>query len=238
MKLGIDSFAAATINQRTRKLQSGTQAIEDLIERAIAAEKAGLDTFAVGEHHRPEYFDSANHVLLGAIAAKTSNIRLVSAVTVLSAADPVRVFQNFSTLDLLSKGRVEIVAGRGSFSEAFPLFGYSFSEYDELFEEKLDLLIKIRDNENLTWKGKFRASLFKQTVYPRPYQKNLPIWRGVGGSAESFVKAGEKGLPLMIAIIGGETHHFRPLVDMYKKAYKDSGHRAEDMKISMHAIGY
>jgi probable LLM family oxidoreductase len=177
-------------------------------------------------------------LILAAAAARTKRIKLTSAVTVLSAADPVRVFQNFATLDIISKGRAEIVAGRGSFVEAYPLFGLNLQEYDQLFEEKLELLLKIRDNEFVTWSGKYRPSMKNQPVYPRPLQNHLPIWRGVGGTPESFVKAGLMGLPLMVAIIGGETHRFRPLVDLYRQAGKQAGYKPEQLTVGMHAFGY
>lgn len=198
----------------------------------------GLDTFAIGEHHRRDFLDSANIVILAAAAARTKRIKLSSGVTVLSAADPVRVFQNFATLDLVSNGRAEIVAGRGSFTEAYPLFGLRLNDYDELFEEKLDLLLKIRDNETITWKGKFRPALNNQAIYPRPVQKQLPIYRGVGGTPASFVRAGQMGLPLMVAVIGGQTHRFRPLIDLYRRAFKESGHPIENMKVGLHSLGF
>jgi alkanesulfonate monooxygenase SsuD/methylene tetrahydromethanopterin reductase-like flavin-dependent oxidoreductase (luciferase family) len=172
----------------------------------------GLDSFAIGEHYRKEFLDSANAVILAAAAATTKNIRLGSAVTVLSSADPVRIFQNFATLDLISKGRAEIVAGRGSFTDGFPLFGLDLHDYGDLFEEKLELLLKIRDNEFVTWSGKFRTPLRNQPIYPRPLQKEIPIYRGVGGTTASFIKAGQQGLPLVVAVIGGQTERFRPMV--------------------------
>jgi alkanesulfonate monooxygenase SsuD/methylene tetrahydromethanopterin reductase-like flavin-dependent oxidoreductase (luciferase family) len=192
--------------------------MQRLIEQIEYADKIGLDVFGIGEHHRMEFLDSAPAVILAAAAARTNQIRLTSAVTVLSAADPVRVFQEFSTLDLLSHGRAEMVVGRGSSIEAFPLFGYRLEDYDSLFEEKLDLLLKIRNNEHVYWSGKYRPSMTGQGVYPRPLQNPLPIWIGIGGTPESFVRAGLLGLPLMAAIIGGETHRFRPFVDPYRQA--------------------
>jgi alkanesulfonate monooxygenase SsuD/methylene tetrahydromethanopterin reductase-like flavin-dependent oxidoreductase (luciferase family) len=189
--------------------------LQRLIEQIERADQIGLDVFGVGEHHRREFLDSAPAVILGAAAAKTQRIRLTSAVTVLSAADPVRVFQEFATLDLLSQGRVKMVVGRGSSIEAFPLFGFRLEDYDSLFEEKLNLLLKIRDNEHVYWSGEYRPTLNGKGVYPRPLQNPLPIWVGVGGTPESFVRAGLLGLPLMVAIIGGETRRFRPLIDLY-----------------------
>jgi probable LLM family oxidoreductase len=197
-----------------------------------------LDIFGIGEHHRKGFLDSAPTLILAAAAARTKRIRLTSAVTVLSAADPVRVFQNFATLDLISGGRAEMVAGRGSFIEAFPLFGLRLEDYDELFSEKLDLLLKIRDNEFVTRSGKFRPALNNLPVYPRPLQDPFPIWIGVGGTPESFVRAGLLGLPLMVAIIGGETHNFAPLVELYRESGKRAGHDPEKLKVGMHSLGY
>jgi probable LLM family oxidoreductase len=237
MEIGIDSFAAQFDKRKTTD-GSGAEALSLLLDRIEYADKMGLDVFGIGEHHRKDFLDSAPTLILAAAAARTKRIKLASAVTVLSAADPVRVFQNFATLDLLSKGRAEIVAGRGSFVEAYPLFGLNLQDYNELFEEKLELLLKIRDNEFVTWSGKFRPAMNNQAVYPRPMQNQLPIWRGVGGTPESFIKAGLMGLPLMIAIIGGETHRFRPLVDLYRKAGKQAGYKPEQLVVGMHAFGY
>ena len=209
-----------------------------MLDRIEHADKAGLDIFGIGEHHRKEFLDSAPTMILAAAAACTKRIRLTSAVTVLSAADPVRVFQNFATLDLISKGRAEMVVGRGSFIEAFPLFGLNLQDYDALFIEKLDLLLNIRKNEFVTWSGKFRPALHNQPIYPRPLQNPLPVWLGVGGTPQSFVRAGTLGLPLMVAIIGGETHRFRPLVDLYREAGKKAGHSPEQLKVGLHSIGY
>lgn len=217
---------------------SAPDAIRQLLERIEQADQAGLDVFGVGEHHRPEFLDSAATMILAAAAARTGRIRLTSAVTVLSAADPVRVFQNFATLDLISQGRAEIVVGRGSFIEAFPLFGLQLGDYDTLFTENLDLLLMIRANEHVHWSGQHRAALTGQGVYPRPLQDPLPIWLGVGGTPASFARAGTLGLPLMVAIIGGETHRFRPLVDLYREAGRRAGHPPEQLKVGMHALGY
>ena len=192
----------------------------------------------MGEHHRKEFLDSAPAIILAAAAARTKRIRLTSAVAVLSAADPVRVFQNFATLDLVSQGRAEMVVGRGSFTEAFPLFGLNLQDYDQLFSEKLDLLLNIRDKEVVNWSGKFRPTLENQAIYPRPAQEQLPIWLGVGGTPQSFVRAGMLGLPLMVAIIGGETHRFRPLIDLYRAAGKQAGHAPEKLKVGLHSLGY
>jgi probable LLM family oxidoreductase len=236
MEIGIDSFAAATTSTDTTN--NSMASLSDLLERIEHADKVGLDVFGIGEHHRKEFLDSAPVILLAAAAARTHRIRLTSAVTVLSAADPVRVFQNFATLDLVSKGRAEMVVGRGSFIESFPLFGLNLHDYDELFSEKLDLLLQIRDNESVTWSGKFRPALHNQSIYPRPIQSPLPIWVGVGGTPESFVRAGTLGLPLMVAIIGGETRQFRPLVDLYRTAGKRAGHAPEQLKVGVHSLGY
>jgi probable LLM family oxidoreductase len=233
MKIGIDSFAAAPTDGRSQ-----AQAIAELLDRICAADAVGLDVFGLGEHHRAEFLDSAPTLLLAAAAARTKTIRLTSAVTVLSVADPVRVFQNFATLDLLSNGRAEMVVGRGSFIEAFPLFGYDMAMYEDLFEEKLGLLLQLRDNEAVTWKGRFRPELTGQKVYPRPVQTKIPIWVGVGGTPESFVRAGKLGLPLMVAIIGGETHRFRPLVDLYRQAGAKAGYGPSELKVGLHSLGY
>jgi probable LLM family oxidoreductase len=236
MQVGIDSFAAA--HDDSSLSISPSERLRGLVEQIERADQLGLDAFGVGEHHRREFLDSAPVVILGAAAARTQNIRLTSAVTVLSAADPVRVFQEFATLDLLSKGRAEMVVGRGSFVEAFPLFGLRLEDYDSLFEEKLDLLLKIRDNEYVNWSGEYRPTLNGQGIYPRPVQEPLPIWIGVGGTPESFVRAGLLGLPLMVAIIGGQTHRFRPLVDLYKATGRRAGHSPDKLKVGVHSLGY
>jgi probable LLM family oxidoreductase len=236
VEIGIDSFAAA-YDEASLAL-SGADRLRDLVEQIEHADQVGLDVFGIGEHHRRDYLDSAPAVILAAAATRTKRIRLTSAVTVLSSADPVRVFQNFATLDLLSRGRAEIVAGRGSFVDSFPLFGLRLEDYDSLFAENLDLLLKIRANEHVHWSGKHRAPLTGQGVYPRPLQDPLPIWLGVGGSPQSFVRAGDLGLPLMVAIIGGETRRFRPLVDLYWEAGARAGHPADRLKVGLHSLGY
>ena len=236
MQIGIDSFAAAYDDSSLAV--SPSDRLRNLVEQIEHADQVGLDVFGIGEHHRREYLDSAPAVILGAAAARTLRIRLTSAVTVLSAADPVRVFQNFATLDLLSQGRAEMIVGRGSFIEAFPLFGLRLEDYDSLFAEKLDLLLKIRDNEHVHWSGEYRPPLTGQGVYPRPLQKPLPIWLGVGGTPESFVRAGVLGLPLMVAIIGGETHRFRPLIDLYREAGRRAGYLPQQLKVGVHSLGY
>jgi probable LLM family oxidoreductase len=236
MQIGIDSFAAAYSD--TSLAVSTSDRVRNLVEEIEHADQVGLDVFGIGEHHRKDYLDSAPTVILGAAAARTSRIRLTSAVTVLSSADPVRVFQNFATLDLLSQGRAEIVVGRGSFVDSFPLFGLELDDYDSLFAENLDLLLNIRENEHVHWSGKHRAPLTGQGVYPRPLQDPLPIWLGVGGTPQSFVRAGELGLPLMVAIIGGEPRRFRPLIDLYREAGMRSGHPPDRLKVGVHSLGY
>ena len=238
MEIGIDSFASAPTNTDNNATKNSATVLAQLLERISHADKVGLDVFGIGEHHRKEFLDSAPAMILAAAASRTQKIILTSAVTVLSAADPVRVFQNFATLDLISQGRAEMVVGRGSFTEAFPLFGLNLQDYDELFSEKLNLLLKIRDNEIVNWSGKFRPALRDQAIYPRPLQKEIPIWLGVGGTPESFIRAGMLGLPLMVAIIGGETHRFRPLIDLYREAGKRAGHAPEKLKVGLHSLGY
>ncbi|MDB4893463.1 MAG: luciferase family protein [Gemmatimonadetes bacterium] len=236
MQIGIDSFAAAYDDASLAVNPSDR--LRDLVEQIVHADQVGLDVFGIGEHHRAQYLDSAPSMILAAAATRTKHIRLTSAVTVLSSADPVRVFQNFATLDLLSQGRAEIVAGRGSFVDAFPLFGLNLEDYDSLFAENLDLLLKVRDNEHVHWSGQHRAPLTGQGVYPRPLQNPLPVWLGVGGTPKSFARAGTLGLPLMVAIIGGETRNFRPLIDLYREAGAQAGHPPEQLKVGVHSLGY
>jgi len=238
MEIGIDSFAASPADKEQSTSLDDVRSVSELLARIELADQVGLDHFGIGEHHRKGFLDSAPTMILAAAAARTEQIKLSSAVTVISAADPVRVFQNFATLDLISNGRAEIVAGRGSFTDAFPLFGYNLQDYDALFAEKLELLLKIRDNEIVNWSGTFRSALRDQPVYPRPVQKPLPIWLGVGGTPASFVRAGRLGLPLMVAIIGGETHRFRPRVGVYRQAGIEAGHSPERLKVGLHSIGY
>ena len=235
MQVGIDSFATW---EDTGLSISPSERLRKLVEQIEYADKIGLDLFGIGEHHRKEFLDSAPTVILGAAAARTERIRLTSAVTVLSASDPVRLFQEFATLDLLSQGRAEMVVGRGSFVEAFPLFGLRLEDYDSLFAEKLDLLLKIRDNEHVQWSGEHRPALSGQGIYPRPLQDKLPIWIGVGGTPESFVRAGQLGLPLMVAIIGGETRSFKPLIDLYRESGRQAGYSANQLKVGIHSLGY
>jgi probable LLM family oxidoreductase len=238
MQIGVDSFAAQFADVGARDAVRASDAIRQLVQRIELADRVGLDVFGVGEHHRREFLDSAPPLILAAAAARTKDIRLTSAVTVLSAADPVRVFEEFATLDLLSQGRAEMVVGRGSFTEAFPLFGLQLEDYDSLFAEKLDLLLKLRENEFVHWSGKHRPPLTGQGVYPRPMQNPLPIWLGVGGTPGSFARAGMLGLPLMVAIIGGETRQFRPLVDIYREYGRRAGHAPDKLKVGVHALGY
>src|SRR5882762_4119253 len=238
MQIGIDSFAAAISDPATGLTLSPVERMHHLLEEIELADRVGLDVFGIGEHHRAEFLDSAPVVILSAAAGRTENIRLTSAVTVLSASDPVRVFQEFATLDLISRGRAEIVAGRGSFIESYPLFGLRLEDYDSLFAEKLDLLLKIRATTEVTWSGKHRAPLTGQSIYPRPLQNPLPIWVGVGGTPTSFVRAGMLRLPLMVAIIGGQPARFRELVDLYREAGKRAGHPAEKLTVGLHSIGF
>jgi probable LLM family oxidoreductase len=238
MEIGIDSFAATGSLESALDAQGNIKAMEDLLARIVWADQVGLDVFGIGEHHRKEFLDSATAVILAAAAARTKRIRLTSAVAVLSAADPVRLFQNFATLDIISKGRAEMVVGRGSSVEAFPLFGFNLQEYDPLFEEKINLLLKIRDNEVVNWSGRFRAALNNQAIYPRPVQEKMPVWLGVGGTPASFVRAGSLGVPLMVAVIGGDTERFRPLVDLYRRAGREAGFAPEALKVGLHSLGY
>jgi probable LLM family oxidoreductase len=238
MEIGIDSFAAILSDPQTGKLPSATGRMADLLEEVEIADQAGLDVFGIGEHHRAEFLDSAPTIILAAAAARTERIRLTSAVTVLSAADPVRLFQEFATVDLISKGRAELVVGRGSFGEAFPLFGLDTRAYDDLFAEKLDLFLKLGEATHLNWKGRFRPELKGEGVYPRPHQARLPLWVGVGGTPQSFARAGALGLPLMVAIIGGGFDRFRPLVDLYREAGSRAGHAPEKLTVGVHAMGF
>lgn len=229
MELGITTFA------ELREAADAGQRLRDVVEEAVVAETSGLAVYGIGEHHRPDFAASAPAVVLAAAATKTSEIALTSAVTVLSSDDPVRVFQDFATLDLISDGRAEIIAGRGSFTESFPLFGYDLADYDELFVENLHLLLALRSGEPVTWSGHHRAPLRDQMVYPRP-ERELPVWIGVGGNPESVVRAGLLGLPLVIAIIGGEPARFAPLADLYRRALEQGGH--PPLPIAVHAHGY
>lgn len=236
MELGVDSFAS--IIPTAGIALSPAQRIADLLAEIELADAVGLHAFGIGEHHRAEFVDSAPAVILGAAGARTKTIRLQSSVTVLGAADPVRVFQDFATVDLISNGRAEIVAGRGSSVEAYPLFGYRLEDRDALFLEKLELLLKLRTDAHPHWSGRFRAPLRGEGVYPRPTQPELPIWLGVGGTPASFARAGALGLPLMIAIIGGEFARFRPLVDLYRRSAHAAGVSPDRLKVGVHAVGF
>ncbi len=234
MELGLYTFAENTPDPITGKMISNKQRMQDLMEEIELAEQVGLDVFAVGEHHRAEYIVSSPAVVLGAAAAKTKKIKLSSAVTVLSSDDPVRVFQDFATVDLLSEGRAEIMAGRGSFIESFPLFGYDLKDYDDLFTEKLELLIKLNESEKISWNGKHRTSINNLGIYPRPYQEKLPIWIAVGGTPESVIRAGTLGLPMALAIIGGMPERFVPMVELFRNASKKAGHDGLGLGINSH----
>ena len=238
MQIGIDSFVETVVGGPESPAQQGAQRVRQLLEEIELADRVGLDAYGIGEHHREEYIASSPAVLLAAAAARTRDIRLTSAVTVLSSDDPVRVFQDFATLDLISQGRAEIIVGRGSFKESYPLFGYDLTHYDELFAEKLDLLLKLREQTRVYWSGKHRPALTGQGVWPRPAQEVLPIRLGVGGTPQSFVRAGTLGLPLTVAIIGGEPHRFRPLIDLYREAGRRAGHAADKLTVGVHAIGF
>lgn len=238
MEIGIDSFAMLLTDPATGRLQSAIDRMESVLAEIELADQVGLDVFGMGEHHRENALDSAPAVILAAAAARTKSIRLTSAVAVLSAAEPVRLFQEFATLDLISGGRAEIVVGRGSSVEAYPLFGFDLRDYDALFAEKLDLLLKIREQPNIKWQGRFRPAINGEGVFPRPHQPNMPIWLGVGGTPESFVRAGTLGLPLMVAIIGGSFERFLPLVDLYRRAWDAAGHPRQGQKVGVHALGF
>ncbi|KJD42853.1 LLM class flavin-dependent oxidoreductase [Paenibacillus terrae] len=238
MEIGISTFVETTPDTQTGEVISHAQRIREVVEEIVLADRVGLDVYGVGEHHRKDYAASAPAVILGAAASQTQRIRLTSAVTVLSSDDPVRVFQDFATLDSISNGRAEIMAGRGSFIESFPLFGYDLDNYDELFDEKLELLLKIRDSEKVTWKGGHRPAINNLGVYPRPVQDPLPVWIGSGGNQESVVRAGLLGLPLVLAIIGGSPVQFAPLVELYKKAAAHAGHDASLLPVASHSHGF
>jgi probable LLM family oxidoreductase len=236
VELGVYTFGDVARDPRTGTTISPEQRLANLIEEVELADQVGLDVFGLGEHHRPDYAVSAPSVVLAAAVARTTHIRLTSAVTVLSSEDPVRVFQQYAALDLLSHGRAEIMAGRGSFIESFPLFGFDLDDYDELFAEKLDLLLQLRDSVRVTWSGKHRAPLADQPVYPRPVQDPLPVWVAVGGNPQSVVRAGTLGLPLALAIIGGEPARFAPLATLHRRAAAQFGH--EPLPISINSHGF
>jgi probable LLM family oxidoreductase len=235
MELGLTTFVELTPDAITGKIISPHQRIRNLMEEIALAEQVGLEIFAIGEHHRPDFLASSPGVLLGAAAEKTKTIKLSSAVTVLSSDDPVRVFQQFATIDLLSGGRAEIMAGRGSFIESFPLFGYDLKDYDDLFSEKLELLIKLNQNEKISWKGKHRSSFENLGIYPRPFQQKLPIWVAIGGTPESVARAATLGLPMMLAIIGGTPDRFAPYVDYYRETAKQAGHPVDTLQVGINS---
>jgi probable LLM family oxidoreductase len=236
VELGVYTFGDVLRDPRTGTTISPEQRVRNLMEEIELADQVGLDVFGVGEHHRPDYAISAPSVVLAAAAARTAQIRLTSAVTVLSSEDPVRVFQQFATVDLLSGGRAEIMAGRGSFIESFPLFGYALDDYDELFAEKLDLLLRLRNSERVTWSGRHRAAVVDQPVYPRPVQEPIPVWIAVGGNPQSVVRAGALGLPLALAIIGGEPERFAPLAALHRRAAAQYGHGPLAVSINGHGF--
>lgn len=238
MEIGISTFVETTPDVQTGEVMSHAQRLREVVEEIVLADQVGLDVFGVGEHHRKDYAASSPAVVLAAAASQTKRIRLTSAVTVLSSADPVRVFQDFATLDGISNGRAEIMAGRGSFIESFPLFGYDLDDYNELFDEKLELLLKIRESEKVTWKGGHRPAIQNLGVYPRPVQNPIPVWIGSGGNRESVVRAGLLGLPLVLAIIGGSPMQFAPLVELYKKAAAHAGHDASQLPVASHSHGF
>ena len=237
MELGIYTFAEATADLNTGRVVSAEQRLKDLMEEIELADQVGLDVFGVGEHHRPDYVVSSPAVVLAAAAVRTKRIRLTSAVTVLSSDDPVRVFQDFATVDLLSGGRAEIMAGRGSFIESYPLFGYDLENYDELFAEKLAMLLKIREDVKISWTGKHTQSLENRGVFPRPVQNPLPVWIAVGGTPQSVVRAGTLGLPLAIAIIGGSPERFVPFADLYRESARRAGHDPSTLQLSINSHG-
>ncbi|MCJ0742407.1 LLM class flavin-dependent oxidoreductase [Pedobacter montanisoli] len=233
MELGIGMFGDLQVNAKG-EIQPAKQRLQEIIEEVKLMDEVGLDFYGIGEHHRPDYAVSSPEIVLAAAATVTKNIKLGSAVSVLSSSDPVKLYQNFATIDLISNGRAELMAGRGSFIESFPLFGYNLADYDALFEEKLDLLVKINKNETLSWKGKFRPELNEQMVLPRADHNHLNIWVAVGGTPASVVRAGKLGLPVMFAIIGGNPAQFQPLFEYYKQAYEDHGHDMNNFKVGVH----
>ncbi len=238
MELGLYTFASLSPDPKTGRARTPAQRMDDLLEEATLADAVGLDVFAIGEHHRPDFLVSTPAVVLAAVAARTKRIRLSSAVTVLSSDDPVRVFQEYATVDLISGGRAEIMAGRGSFIESFPLFGYSLDDYDRLFTDKLELLLKLRAENPVTWQGETRAPLLKAGVFPRPVQEPLPVWIAVGGTPQSVARAGALGLALALAIIGGEPARFKPLIDLYREAGRRAGQPAEKLKVGINSHGF
>lgn len=238
MEIGITTFVETTPDVETGEVKSHAQRIREVVEEIVLADQVGLDVFGVGEHHREDYACSSPTTLLAAAAARTARIQLTSAVSVLSSDDPVRVYQQFATIDAISNGRAEIMAGRGSFIESFPLFGYDLQDYNELYDEKIDLLLKINESEKVTWKGKHRASIDNLGVYPRPEKEKMPIWIASGGTPQSAVRAGILGLPLVLAIIGGSPLQFAPIVKLYKQAAEQAGHDPSSLKVASHSHGF
>ncbi|OIJ19305.1 luciferase [Anaerobacillus alkalidiazotrophicus] len=238
MEIGVSTFVETTLDVQTGEVISHAQRLREVVEEIVLADQVGLDVFGVGEHHREDFAASSPAIVLAAAAPQTKRIRLTSAVTVLSSADPVRVFQDFASLDGISNGRAEIMAGRGSFIESFPLFGYDLQDYDELFNENLELLLKIRESEKVTWRGSHRPAINNLGVYPRPEQNPLPVWIGSGGNPESVIRAGVLGLPLVLAIIGGNPVNFAPLVQIYKKAASKAGHDISNLPVASHSHGF
>lgn len=234
MELGIGMFGDLQIDPNTGKIQSTQQRLQEILEEIKLMDEVGIDFFGMGEHHRPDYAVASPEIILAAAAPITKRIKLGSAVSVISSTDPVKLYQDFATVDLLSNGRAEIMAGRGSFIESFPLFGYDLKDYSALFTEKLNLLLQINKNEVVNWTGKYRASLVNQQVLPRAVDNNLPIWVAVGGTTESVVRAGKLGLPVMFAIIGGSPVNFKPLVEVYEQAYTDNGHDMDKYQVGVH----
>lgn len=238
LEIGISTFVETTPDIKTGKTISHAERLREVVEEIVLADKVGLDIFGVGEHHREDFAASNPAIVLAAAASQTKRIRLTSAVTVLSSADPVRVYQDFASLDGISNGRAEIMAGRGSFIESFPLFGYDLKDYDDLFEEKLELLLKICESEIVSWRGGHRPAIHSRGVYPRPVQNPLPVWIGSGGNSESVVRAGLLGLPLVLAIIGGSPIRFAPLVKLYYRAAEKAGHDISKLKVASHSHGF
>jgi probable LLM family oxidoreductase len=236
MELGIGMFGDLGFDQTTGKYKDAGVKIREIIDQVKLMDEVGIDVFAMGEHHRPDYAVSSPEMVLAAAASVTQNIKLASGVTVLSSSEPVKVYEDFSTLDLISDGRAEIFVGRGSFIESFPLYGYSLNDYEELFDEKLELLLKINSEENVSWSGKLRAPMQNQTVYPRAKNDGkLPIWRAVGGTPQSVLSAAKLGMPLVVAIIGGMPIQFKSLIDFYKQEYLKAGHSESEMQIAIHS---
>lgn len=237
MELGIGMFGDLSFDEKNRKFQPSSEKLKETIEQIKLADELGIDVVALGEHHREDYAISSTEIVLAALSTVTKNIKLASGVTVLSSADPVKVYQDYATLDLISDKRAEIIAGRGSFIESFPLFGYNLNDYNELFEEKLDLLLQLNKKERISWKGEFRPPLKEQTIYPRA-ERELPVWIAVGGTPESVVRAAKLGVPIIFAIIGGRPKQFKPLVDFYKEHYAANGHDISKMQIAVHSHSF